>query len=78
MIVIASLTIVTFFLFGGGLPLYWGESEGYTLFTYSIVLWGISVILLGFTYEYWVEKNESENQTTQVTTVQQEGEGGQL
>ncbi|WP_129113481.1 hypothetical protein [Halegenticoccus tardaugens] len=76
MIVTASLTICTFFLFGGGLPIYWEQSEGYTLFTYGAVLWGVSVIVLGFAYEYWVEKNETANQTEQVTTVQRDGEGG--
>lgn len=58
MITIAFLTIISFFLFGGGLPIYWGEGEGYTLLTYGSVLWGITVIALAFIYEFWVERNE--------------------
>ena len=62
MITIAFLTIASFFLFGGGLPIYWGEGEGYTLLTYGSVLWGITVIALAFIYEFWVERNESQTQ----------------
>ena len=75
MIVIAALTIITFFLFGGGLPIYWGDSQGYTLFTYGSVLWGLTIISLGFIYEFWVERNETANETEQVTEVRRNTEG---
>lgn len=61
MVVIAAVTLVTFFLFGGGLPIYWVQGEeGYTLFTYGSVLWGLIVIASGFVFEYWVERNEKQ------------------
>lgn len=75
MIVIAVLTIISFFLFGGGLPIYWGDSRGYTLFTYGSVLWGLTIISLGFIYEFWVERNETANETEQVTGVRGDTEG---
>jgi hypothetical protein len=37
MIVVAVLTIITF-LFSGGLPICWGDGQGYTLFTYGSIL----------------------------------------
>ncbi|SEH18080.1 hypothetical protein SAMN04487967_3606 [Natronorubrum sediminis] len=58
MIVIGSLVIISFILLAG-LPQYAEPGDGeFTLFTYTTVVWGLVIVVLGFAYEYWLMKIE--------------------
>ena len=58
MIGIGSIVLVSFFLLSG-LPMYAEPGQGgFTIYTYTVVLWGLVVIACGFLYEYWLMKIE--------------------
>ena len=58
MIGIGSIVVISFFLLSG-LPMYAEPgSGGFTIYTYTVVLWGIVIIACGFLYEYWLMKVE--------------------
>lgn len=60
MLVTAGVVLASWILLTG-LPFYWQTGDGeLTLFSYTSVLWGIIVIIMGFVYEYWVTSIENE------------------
>lgn len=62
-IVVSLATIVSFLLLGGVLPPLWGTGDGgYTLFTYTSILWGVVIAALGFVYEYWIRANQNRDE----------------
>ncbi|MFC7157171.1 hypothetical protein ACFQPA_17190 [Halomarina halobia] len=62
MMVTAALVLISWILLTG-LPIYWQSGDGeLTLFTYTSVLWGVVIIVLGFVYEYWVTSLENDEE----------------
>jgi len=60
MLVTAGIVIVSWIALTG-LPFYWQTGDGeLTLFSYTTVLWGGIIIVMGFVYEYWITSLEDE------------------
>lgn len=60
MLVTAGVVIVSWIALTG-LPFYWQTGDGeLTLFSYTTVLWGVVIIVMGFVYEYWITSLEDE------------------
>lgn len=57
-IVVSLVVAVSFVLFGGVIPGFAGDGGGMTLMTYTVVIWGAIVGVLGFVYEYWIGRNQ--------------------
>ena len=60
MLVTAGVVLVSWIALTG-LPFYWQSGNGeLTLFSYTSVLWGVIIIVMGFVYEYWITSLEDE------------------
>lgn len=57
-IVVSLVVAVSFVAFGGIIPGFAGDGGGITVMTYTVVLWGAIVGVLGFVYEYWIRRNQ--------------------
>ena len=57
-IVVSLVVAVSFVLFGGIIPGFTGDGGGITVMTYTVVIWGAIVGVLGFVYEYWIRRNQ--------------------
>ncbi len=58
MIGILAVVLISFALLVG-LPMYSEPGDGeFTLFTYTSIIWGVTIILCGFAYEFWLMKIE--------------------
>lgn len=59
MLITAGIVLISWILLTG-LPIYWQTGSGeLTLFTYTSVLWGIIIVVMGFVYEYWMTALEN-------------------
>ena len=60
MLVTAAVVVVSWIALTG-LPFYWETGDGeLTLFSYTVVLWGVVIVVMGFVYEYWITSLEDE------------------
>jgi hypothetical protein len=60
MLVTAAVVVVSWIALTG-LPFYWQTGDGeLTLFSYTVVLWGVVIVVMGFVYEYWITSLEDE------------------
>lgn len=58
-IVVSLVVAASFVLLGGVVPGLDGGGGGMTAMTYTVVVWGFIVGVLGFVYEYWIGRNQA-------------------